>query len=161
MLKYTGPYPTTDFPRQVARVNMPPFKDTISGEIVTASRADRTLGIANIAGKIIGLIASVSTCGKRDSSEPTGTFDVKINGVSALSTKAVIAHVSGEAAQFKTTWSEAADTGITQAVVNNAACDLAIGDLVTWQFVYTGNDSPTVKMANPTIIVEVDPIPPV
>ncbi len=159
MKKYTGPYPTSDFARQVARVNMPPFRDTISGEVTTG--VNKTLGVANIKGKIIEVIASVSTCGKDDSSVPSGTFNVYINGTSCLSTAAIIAHVSGEAAQFKTTWSEASDTGITQAVINNAANDVSIGDIISWRFTYSGNNSPTTKMANPSIIVEIDPVPPV
>ena len=161
MPKYTGPLPGSDFARQVAGVNLPPFRGTISGEVVAASGGYFTLGVANIRGKIVRVVASVSTAGKAASQVPTGTFDVRINGTTALSNNPVIAHVSGEAAQHKTTWSEAGDTGITKAVVNNAACDFGVGDILSWNFAYTGSDSPTAKMANPSIVVETDPIPPV
>jgi len=80
-----------------------------------------------------------------------------INGTSALTTKPKIAHVSGEAATQKTTL-ETGDTGITQCVVNAAANEFAVGDVITWNFEITRTASPTTEMFNPALVVEVEPI---
>lgn len=152
---YGGPLPTKDFRRQVATEVMVPFADSISGEI--AATTVRNLGVANFAGKVKRTIIGVSTAGKDDSDQPTVTVDVRINGTSIYSTQPVIAAVSGEVAQHKTTWSEAADTGITDEVINEAANSFEIGDVFDWTAKYSGAGSPTTKMANVSIVVEVEP----
>ncbi len=80
-----------------------------------------------------------------------------INGVSCLTTKPQVAHVSGEASSQKTTL-EAVDTGITQAVVNVAASEFAVGDVISWNMLLTRQASPTTEMSNPSVIVEVEPL---
>lgn len=152
---YGGPLPTKDFRRQVATEVMVPFVDSISGEI--SATTVRNLGVANFAGKVKRTIIGVSTAGKDDSDQPTLTVDVRINGTTIFTTKPVLAAVSGEASQHKTTWGEAADTGITAEVINEAACSFNIGDVIDWTAIYSGAGGPTTKMANVSIVVEVEP----
>ena len=156
---YDGPLPTRDFRRQVANEVMVPFTDAVSGEF-TSSGEVRTLGVANFAGKVTKTIVSVASSGKNDSSAPTLTVDVAINGTSIFTTKPVIAHVSGEVAQHKTTYTEADDTGITAEVINQSACSFSIGDLLTWTAKYSGAASPTTKIKSIGIVVEVEPVDP-
>jgi hypothetical protein len=151
---YGGPLPTKDFRRQVAMEVMLPFRDSISGEI--AATTVRNLGVANFAGKVVQTILAVSTCGK-DNTAPKVTADVRINGTSIFTTKPAIAHVSGEVAQHKTSYAEAADTGITAEVIDESANSFEIGDVLDWSAIYSGNANPTTKMANVSIIVEVEP----
>jgi hypothetical protein len=156
---YSGPLPSLDFRRQVANEVMIPFVDAISGEFVSSGEV-RTLGVANFTGKVVRTIESVAASGKNDSSVPKVTFDVAIDGVSIFTTKPVIAHVSGELSQHKTTFSEADDTGITTEVINQSSCEFAIGSILTWTAVYSGAANPTTKIKNPSIIVEVEPVDP-
>ncbi len=153
---YRGPFPSPSFDRQVAAVGMQPNMDAISGE-VTTSDGGRSLGLARYAGKVLGVGLSVLASGKDDSNSLYIEADVMINEVSCLTTKPRIAHVSGEASSQKTTL-EAVDTGITQAVVNVAASEFAVGDVITWNMLLTRQASPTTEMSNPSIIVEVEPL---
>ncbi len=154
---YPGPLPSTDFRLQVANEAFPPFQDAISGEV--AATIDRTLGVARFAAKVSGVVISVPTAGKGHPS-PTITIDVRINNVSIFSTKPIITYISGEAVSFKTTFDEAEDTGITAAVINEAANTMAIGDILTWQAQYSGDATPETKMRGPSILVEVEPLAP-
>ena len=153
---FMGGWPSTHFPRMVSDAVSPPFVGILSGE-VALTRRGMPLGVARYPGRITSVNLSVLGSGKDDSSVPTCTANVKINGTSCLTTQPIVAHVSGEAAQQKTTVSEAADTGITEAVVNQSANTVAAGDVLTWDLVYTGNASPTTKAHNVVIIVEMDP----
>ena len=153
---YKGPLPTPDFRRQVAQESYPPFVDGISGEFVNSGEV-RILGVAGFAGKVTNVIASVASSGKNSTSVPTVTFNVAINGTSVFTTKPIIAHVSGEAAQHKTTYEEAADTGITAAVIDEDNNIFAIGDILTWTATYSGAAAPTTKIRSPSILVEIGP----
>lgn len=155
--RYRGPLPGPDFARQIANEILPPFMDALSGEI--SADKNLPLGIARYRGKIKSVNLGVRVSGKNDSDSPAIEADVKINGVSALSTKPKIAHVSGELSQQKTTYPEAADTGITDAVINQSANTFSAGDVLTWKVIYTGAASPTTKIADAFIIVEVEPLP--
>lgn len=153
---WRGPFPNPAFDKQVAAVGMQPNMDNISGEI-DASVGGRALGIARYAGKIMNVGLSVLASGKDDTNALSVEADVMINGVSCLTTKPKIAHVSGEASMQKTTL-ETGDTGITQAVINVAASEFAVGDVITWNMLLTRTASPTTEMSNPTVIVEVEPL---
>ena len=156
MKGYKGPLPTPDFRRQVAQESFPPFVDGVSGEFTNSGEV-RILGVAAFAGKVVNVIGSVAGSGKNDSSVPTVTFDVAINGTSIFTTKPIIAHVSGEVNQHKTSYDEADDTGITAAVINEDANTFAIGDILTWTAKYSGAAVPTTKIKSPSILVEVEP----
>jgi hypothetical protein len=153
---YAGPLPHPDFRRQVADEVLPPFVGVISGEISASSTL--VLGVARFPGKIKAVNLSVLGSGKNDTQVPTMTVTPRINGVSAVSTPPAIAHVSGETAQHKSTYVEAADTGITQASINDSACTFAVGDIITALCAYSGNTSPTTKMNNLAVIVECMPL---
>lgn len=151
---YPGPLPGIDFRRQVADEVFPPFQASISGEF-SASRGGMPLGLARFDGRVKSVHLS-AYCGYNSSQEPTIEANVKINGVSVFSTKPKLVGNTGAVA-YKTTFEAADDTGATQAVLNAAAIDFVAGDLFTWDLAYTGNGSPSVKTANPAIIVEVEP----
>jgi hypothetical protein len=153
---YRGPFPDPAFGKQVAAVAMQLAEGSISGE-VTANQTCMTLGIARYAGKVLNAALSVLGSGKDDTNDLYVEADVLINGVSCLTTKPKIAHVSGEAAAQKTTL-ETGDTGITQCVINAAASEFAVGDVITWNFEITRTASPTTEMFNPALVVEVEPI---
>lgn len=151
------PLPSVQFPRQVAQEVFPPFIGTISGEL-TASRSGMPLGIARFKGFITEVNMSALTVGKDDSNSPSGEVDVKINGVSCLSTRPYIRHLSGETSQQKTSYASAGDTGVRQSVINEAANDFNQGDVLTWDFIYGGDASPDADVMEAVcVIVEVEP----
>jgi alkylation response protein AidB-like acyl-CoA dehydrogenase len=153
--EHLGAWPTPNFDRLVTDVVQPPMTATVSGEFA-ASKRGALLGVVRHPGKVVGVIMSAENAGKNDSQVPTATGYVYINGVSCLSTSPVIAAVSGEAAAHKTTDAEAADTGVTAAVVDHTANDVNRGDVITYTIEYSGNSSPTTKMKNVGLMVEFD-----
>ncbi len=154
---YPGPLPSPNFRAQVADEVMAPFQDVISGEF--AATTARQLGIARMEGKIKNVILSVVGSGKDDTAAntPRVSGEVTINGVSVFTTKPSIGHISGELAQFKTTFSEESDTGVIQAVINESANTFKPGDIIGWTAIYDGSGSPTTKIKSPGILVEVTP----
>jgi hypothetical protein len=158
MPKYPGPLPNSDFRRQVASEVMAPLVGSISGEITTSSRL--VLGTTRYKGRVTDVVMSVLNAGKNDATVPTLTGNVRINGTTIFSTQPVIAHVSGEAAQQKTTHTDAADTGITAHVINESANTFSPGDVIVWDALYSGNTGPTTKMNNASVLVEVEPYNP-
>jgi hypothetical protein len=127
-----------------------------SGEI-TVSQTGVNLGMARYGGRILNLGLSVLASGKDDTNALSIEADVFINGTSALTTKPKIAHVSGEVSQQKTTL-QTGDTGITKAVVNAAAAEFAVGDVITFNFEITRTASPTTEISNPIALLEVEPL---
>lgn len=153
---YPGPLPNPDFRRMVSLEVMAPLTDLVSGEV--SANVDRPLGIARFAGKINAINLVVADCGwDADAEAPHFSGDVRINGVSALTTKPSIKGNDDASAQ-KTTFLDAGDTGITQAVVNAAANTFAQGDVLSWYLTYSGESSPDEKIKIPGVIVEVEPI---
>jgi len=128
----------------------------ISGE-VKASANGIALGMARYSGKIMNVALSVLKSGKDDSNALSLEADVLINGVSCLTTKPKIAHVSGEASMQKTTL-QSGDTGVTQAVVNAAANEFSVGDVIQWNAALTRTATPTSEMSNAVLLVEVEPL---
>lgn len=153
---YLGAWPDPNFDRQVSDVVSPPMVAVVSGEFI-ASKRGAVLGVVRHPGRISGVILSAESVGKNDTQVPTATGNVYINGVSCLTTNPVVAAVSGEAAQHKTTEPNAADTGVTAAVINQAANTVQRGDVVSFSIEYSGNTNPTTKMKNVTMLVEFDP----
>lgn len=155
--QYRGPLPSPDFRNQIADEVMAPFTDIISGEIV--ARVVRPLGIARYKGKIKSVNLTVGKDGKDDAGQhPSITGEVFINGVSVFTTKPGICHITGETSQQKTTYAEAADTGVLAATIDETANTFEVGDYLSWEAKYNGNASPTSKMSNVGIIVEVEPL---
>jgi hypothetical protein len=128
-----------------------------SGEI-TGSVNNQPLGAAVISGKISGISLSVEASGKDDTNTLSFDGDILINGTTCLTTKPVIAHVSGEASQQKTTM-KTGDTGITQAVLDQAANSISQGDVISCTFNLTRTASPTTEMQTPCVVVEFEPSP--
>ena len=154
---FMGGWPSQHFPRLVSDAVSAPFVGTVSGEVAITKRG-MPLGVVRYPCRVVAVNVSVLNSGKDDSSVPSCQVDVKINGTSCLTTLPIVAHVSGEAAQQKTTISGAADTGVTEAVINQAANSGSAGDVLTWDLIYTGNASPTSKAHNLIVIVEFDPV---
>jgi hypothetical protein len=132
------------------------MQEAVSGE-VTASRTNVPLGAAAFAGRVSAAWFSVEESGKDDSNDLYLEMNVKINGTTCLSTKAKIAHVSGESSMQKTTV-VTGDTGVTQAVVDNSANSCSIGDIITYDLELTRTASPTTEMSTPSVAVELEPI---
>lgn len=153
---YKGPHPTVGFPEKVANVAMPPLTGGVSGE-VTAGESHLPLGVVRVSGSIVGVELSVISSGKDDTNTLSIAGDVLINETSIFTTKPAIAHVSGEAAQHKTTHEDASDTGITEAVINASACSFEPGDIITWGYEITRTASPTSEISTPSILVELLP----
>jgi len=152
----SGPLPTQRFAQQVADIAMPPLQGSLTGD-QTSDALVNPAGIARFDGAIVGFYVSVGASGKDDSNALSAEFDCKINGVTCLSTLPIIAHVSGEASQQKTSFPEAADTGITEAVIDPAAAEFSAGDVITWDFDITRTASPTTEMNAPCAIIELRP----
>jgi hypothetical protein len=153
--QYRGPFPDPAFGKQVAAVNMGINDGSISGE-VTANATCLALGIARYAGKILNVGFSLLGCGRDDTDPLTAEADVLINGTSCLTTKPKIAANDGVAATQKTTL-ETGDTGITQAVINVAACEFAVGDVITWNLELS-RVTPDTEPHNPVVHVEMEPL---
>jgi len=151
-----GPYPSVGFTKHVQDVNLGPLYGGIQGA-VTADSLGLPLAIARTSGRIREIQLSCVASGKDDTNALNFQADVKINGVTCLTTKPKIEHVSGEASQYKTTYSVEADTGITEAVINWAANEFSPGDIITWDFDITRTASPTTEISTPCIIVELEP----
>jgi hypothetical protein len=157
---FAGPLPSPNFHQQVAAVIQPPLVGFYSGEVdASVGSSARPLGLIRYAGKITGVYLSVSSCGKDDTpaNTPRISGEVYINGTTCLTTTPKIGCVSGETAAQKTTMTEAADTSVVAAVIDQTANAVAAGDVITWAITYGGGSSPTTKLKHPCILVEVTP----
>jgi len=150
-----GPFPSPAFKKQIAANDPSPMIGIFSGEI-TASAPGRMLGAANIGGVVSDVWLSVGASGKDDSNALSLTVDVKINGTSCLSTKPVIAHVSGEASTNKTT-KVSGDTGIIQRVLDADNNSVSPGDVITYDITQARTPSPTTEMSAVAVVVEFEP----
>jgi len=150
-----GPFASVSFNRQVAANVITPLTVSVSGEITT-NVAGSPIGAARTGGRISDVWISVAASGKDDTNTLSLTTDVLINGTTCLSTAPVIAHVSGEASQQKTT-KVTGDTGVTQAVMNASANTVAPGDVITYDLTLTRTASPTTEMSHPVVVVEFEP----
>lgn len=149
-----GPYPNRAFPKQVAANVLPPLVATVSGELTT-NVTGKPMGAVRFPGRVSDVWLSVGGSGKDDTNTLQVAGDVLINGTTCLSTNPVIAHVSGEAAQQKTTKNDA-DTGVTQAVLSTSNT-VSQGDVITYSLTLTRTTSPTTEMRNVAVVVEFEP----
>ena len=155
MRKDGHPLPEVAWPQRLALNVMPPLVASISGELTATSVVN--LGMTRFKGAIKEIHLSVGNAGEDISGNALSlAADVRINGTTCVSTAPVIAHVTGEASMQKSTKSTS-DTGITQAVLDYTNYTFDAGDVIEATFVVTRTASPTVEMANPCIIVELEP----
>lgn len=157
MDRLQGPFPSPAFLKQMAANVAAPMMYGYSGELA-GSVNNQPLGATVISGKISGVSLSVEASGKDDTNTLSFDGDVLINGTTCLTTKPAIAHVSGEASQQKTTM-KTGDTGITQAVLNQAANSISQGDVISCTLTLTRTASPTTEMETPCVVVEFEPSP--
>jgi len=155
MIRKQGPFPTPSFVKQMAANVVMPMTYSYSGEF-TASIGGLPMGACLSSGKVSGVWLSVEASGKDDSETLSFAGDASINGTSCLTTSPVIAHVSGESSQQKTTV-KTGDTGITAGVVDQDNNTFSQGDVVTVDLTLTRTASPTTEMKHPCIVVEFDP----
>jgi hypothetical protein len=156
MKKDTGPFPSPHFFKQIAANVIVPVQAFISGEI-SASPGQSPVGAALRSGRVVGAWMSLGASGKDDSSALQISGEVYINGVTCLSTRPSIAHVSGEASQQKTT-KVPGDTGIAQAVIDATANTFSEGDVFSMDFTVVRTSSPTTEMSQCVVVVELEPI---
>lgn len=154
-MSFLGPFPNPAFKQQVANQGEPRLVALISGEMTTG-RTDAPLGTPRYAGSVTKAWFSVERSGKDDSNDLQLELDVKINGTSCLTTKPVIAHVSGEASTNKTTV-ETGDTGVTEGVIDGTVNTYNPGDLISYDLTLTRTATPTTEMRNPVVVVELTP----
>jgi exosome complex RNA-binding protein Csl4 len=155
---YKGPLPHPDFRQMLADESSGTFFAFHSGEFTVPK--ELILGVARLPGRIKAVHASVGASGKRDSTDvPKLTVAVYINTRAVCKTNPAIAHVSGEASQQKTTFEESADTGITNAVIGGygTSGEFVPGDIIRAELQYSGNTSPTTKIKDIGVLVEVEP----
>ena len=150
-----GPYPTPGATKQWAANIAMPLVAVVSGEITT-NVTSALLGAAKEPGLISDAWLSVAGSGKDDTNTLQVALDVTINGTTCLTTNPIIAHVSGEAAQQKTTKTDS-DTGVTQAVIDTDANSVAQGDVIGYSLTLTRTASPTTEMNNVAVVVEFEP----
>ena len=148
------PLPEVGWAKRLALNVMPPLQACVSGEI--AATAVIPIGVSRFRGAVKNVWISVGGGGKDDSNPLSVAADVRLNGTTILSTQPAIAHVSGEASIQKTT-GVLGDAGITQAVLDYSNYVFEIGDVFECTFVLTRTASPSVEMANPCVIVELEP----
>jgi hypothetical protein len=133
---------------------MPPVQAAVSGEITSTTVVN--VGAARFKGAVKNVWLSVGSSGKDDSNTLSLAADVRINGTTCLATQPAIAHVSGEAATQKSTKSTS-DTGVTVAVLDYTNYTFNPGATIEATFILTRTASPTTEMANPCIVVELEP----
>lgn len=151
------PFPQVGLEGKIDSAVMPPMHYSHSGEIAAVS-GESPIGAARKAGKIVDVWMSVGQSGKSDTAQLAVSGEVYINGVSCLSTRPSIRHISGEASQAKTT-KVTGDTGITQAVINEDANTVVPGDIISAQIVGVERTAyPTTEMQNVVIVVEFEPV---
>ena len=153
-MRILSPYTDPSFSKQVEFVLSQSFGDCVSGEF-TEDKMNAPIGSPKTAGKIANVFLSCEQSGKDDTDSLSFTTDVRINGVSCLTTPPVIEHVSGETSQQKTTVISG-DTGITEAVMDNDANSFNPGDVVTYDLVIT-RTSPETEIRTPCVIIELEP----
>lgn len=154
MKQRKGPYPSPGSPKQWAANIMPPLVAVVSGEL-TANQTGVPMGSVGLPGRISDVWLSVAGSGKDDSATLQVAADVMINGTTCLTTNPVIAHVSGEAAQQKTTKTDS-DTGVTQAAISSSN-SVAQGDIISYSLTLTRTASPTTEINNVAVVVEFEP----
>lgn len=153
MTRLLGPRPNAAFAEQV-QVARESLAGCISGEF-TATRWNVPLEPAPFTGFITDVWLAVKSTGKDDTNPLKVAANVKINGVSCLTTQPYITHVSGEAATNKT--SIAAVSGsIVEAVIDLTANSITKGDIITCDYVITRTATPTTEINNPCIVVELE-----
>lgn len=153
MKRNKGPFPSPAFNKQIANAVVP-MMYSYSGELTDHVR-NQPMGAAVTSGKVSGVWMSVGASGK-DNNTLQIAGDVFINGTSCLDTNPVIAHVSGETSQQKTTI-KTGDTGITQAVIDGDNNSFSPGDVITCEFELTRTSSPSTEISNPAMVVEFEP----
>jgi hypothetical protein len=154
--RYSGPLPNQRFSQQVADVAMVPLMGVVSGE-VTATKGGLPLGMARFAGEVVAVHLAVKSAGVDPTNPLSVEGDVFINNTSIFTTKPKIACVAGESAQQKTTYPEAGDTGITQAVLNKSATRFSAGDVLDWKYTIVRTATPSAEIREPMVIVELRP----
>ena len=152
------PYPSPQFSRQCEFALGQSFGACVSGEF-TADTLGAPIGTPKKAGKIANVYLSCLQSGKDDAEDLSFTCDVYINGTTCLTTAPIIAHVSGEASQQKTTLITG-DTGVTQAAMDEDANSFNPGDVITYDLVITRTASPTTEINTPCVVVELEPVAP-
>ncbi len=150
-----GPFPSPGFVKQIAANALVPIMYSYSGEL-TDHIKNLPVGAAVTSGKVSGIWMSLEASGKDDTNALQISGDISINGTPCLTTSPVIAHVSGEASQHKTTV-VSGDTGITQAVIDGDNNSFSQGDILTCDLTLTRTSSPTTEILNPCIVVELEP----
>lgn len=155
MVQNWKPLPAVNFRDIVSDNVIPPLQLARSGEI-TASVTASVIGASRFAGSVKDVWMSVVASGKDDSNALQISGEVFINGVTCLSTKPSIAHVSGEASTNKTTV-VTGDTGIAQAVIDYSANSFVAGDVFTANLTLVRSSTPTTEMSSVVVVVELDP----
>lgn len=155
MDRLQGPFPSPGFTHQVSANVLPPIMGSTSGEI-TNSVGESPMGAAPSGGIISFVWMSVMSGGQDDDNTLQIEGDVLLNGTTVLSTKPVIAYVSGEAAAQKTTI-DTNDGGVTQAVLDSTNITVNPGDMFTFTFALTRTASPDSEIKHPCIVVEMQP----
>jgi len=150
------PLPYVEANKQQASYIMAPLTYSKSGEFTT-NISGLPIGALRNGARISDLWLSCQESGKDDTNTLSFTADVLINGTSALDTQPVIAHVSGEASQAKTS-RITGDTGITQAVMDEDNNLGSVGDTITIDLTLTRTASPTTEIKHPTVVVEFEPV---
>jgi len=153
--EFVGPFPIPNWRKMLSANIMQPLFSSFSGEL--EANVDRApLGAARTSGIVTDVWLSIGASGKDDSAELQVSGEVFINGVTCLTTKPSITHVSGEASQNKTT-KVPGDTGIAQGVIDTTANSFSVGDSFSYDLTVVRTGGPTTEMSNPTIVVELEP----
>lgn len=153
MASVKGPWPSPSIQRKMTFKDPAPMMAVISGEIT--ANVGAPIGVSNIDGRVVDVYLSLEQRGRDDAQTHTLEMDVLINGTSCLSTKPKIAANNGSVSAQGDTYSSG--TGITQAVINTSADDVAVGDVLRYFGTLTRTASPTTEMSNGVVVVIIEP----
>lgn len=152
MKQMAGPFVSIGALKQVAQNTQEMFY-AISGQ-VTADMLGCPVGVAKIDGVITLVGLGVTGSGRDTSNALTLEADVKINGTTAMTTKAKINKNSGEA---KSTLASTLGSGDVAGVVDPSAAGVNKGDVITVDLDLTRTATPTYEITGPMVAVILEP----
>jgi hypothetical protein len=153
-LKGQGPFPGgAEGIRSIIGNTQAPMSNSHSGEI-TVTTGQVPMGMITVkSGNIKAAYLAVTQRGI-DSNTLSVEADVRINGTSIFTTKPKVAGLTSVGGGASTV---AAGTGITQAVIGTTVNKVYFGDRITRVFTIVRTASPTNEIANPTVVIELEP----
>ena len=149
--------PTPSFSREVSEFGIPTGKTVVNSSL-TSTLTNQMVEVARRAGNIDDVAIALAASGADGTNPLAIEVDVKIDGVSCLSTKPKITYTSGESSQAMSTLKSGEYTDITQAIINHNANSFAENSIITFDATVTRTASPDTEMSGLCVLIKFEPI---